>query len=353
MAVKNGDTLPLRIGLNTEFRSNGKKGDEHINFSVLDPAYSDRVWAVACVPVIVPLIGDRDLPAILDKLDGIILTGSRRDLDPRNDGFRLHPTTQPLDPIREKFDRALVRRIRERKMPVLGIGGGMQLLNVAGGGTLGLHIPDDWPRAKPHITQGDDREPTRHALEIEPDSLIERAYRLELTRSNKPERPIVPSEHHQAVDDCAEGFRVTARCPNGIIEAIESTDRDWLAVGVQWHPEAPNATRMDWLLFETWANEVRLAQVRKTCGLQLPAPAAGLAADDPKREFSRPQAATYLHVGISQLRRRALKNKRPLFFRRGGTVIYTKASLDDFLAEEQALAGPELPPIDTPRLASH
>ena len=98
-------------------------------------------------------------------------------------------------------------------MPVMGIGCGMQLLNVSQGGNLFLHIPEDLPKALPHLDAMDPNH--RHALEIEMGTLMERVYGEGEIRVN--------SMHHMAIDDVAPGFAVTARCPDGVVEAIEST----------------------------------------------------------------------------------------------------------------------------------
>jgi putative glutamine amidotransferase len=190
---------------------------------------------------------------VLDLLDGMVLIGGA-DLDPRRDGFMLHPTVRPLDPRREQFDRLLMRMISDREMPVFGIGVGMQLLNVSLGGNLLLHIPEDLPKALPHKDQLDPAH--RHSLEVVPGSLMERVYGDGEIRVN--------SYHHMAVDEVAAGFRVTARCPDGVIEAIESTT-SWLALGTQFHPEADTASALDVRIFEEFlcgitgeAAEVRL-----------------------------------------------------------------------------------------------
>ena len=114
-----------------------------------------------------------------------------------------------------------------RRLPVMGVGCGMQLLNVSQGGTLFLHIPEDLPHAIPHLDAMDPNH--RHALEIETGTIMERVYGEGEIRVN--------SMHHMAIDDVAPGFAVTARCPDGVIEAIESTRDDWFAFGTQFHPE--------------------------------------------------------------------------------------------------------------------
>ena len=162
------------------------------------------------------------------------------DLDPRNDGFMLHPSVRLLDGRRERFDRTLMRLVAERKMPVLGIGCGMQLLNLTQGGNLFLHLPEDLPRALPHA---DATDPThRHALEVERGSLMDRVYGEGEIRVN--------SMHHMAIDEVAPGFAVTARCPDGVVEAIESTADDWFAIGTQFHPQSDSASALDLRIFD-------------------------------------------------------------------------------------------------------
>ena len=132
------------IGLNAEFRSAKKDSPA---FSYLSAGYYDAIVASGGVPVIVPpLKEDDDLERILDLLDGMVLIGGA-DLDPRRDGFMLHPAVRTMEPRREDFDRRLMRMIAARRMPVFGIGVGMQLLNVSQGGNLFLHVPEDMPRA--------------------------------------------------------------------------------------------------------------------------------------------------------------------------------------------------------------
>ena len=225
------------IGLNADFRAAKK---ETPAFSYLATAYYDSVTEVGGIPVVIPPLAEPDdLPCLLDMLDGVILVGGG-DLDPRRDGFMLHPTVRPLDPRRETFDRTLMALIAERRMPVFGIGVGMQLLNLSQGGNLFLHIPEDMPDSLPHRDPLDPEH--RHGLELTPGSLMERVYGDGELRVN--------SMHHMAVDEVAPGFEVTARCPDGIVEAIESTCEDWFAFGTQFHPESESASALDMRIFE-------------------------------------------------------------------------------------------------------
>jgi len=225
------------IGLNADYRCAKKDSPA---FSYLCAGYYDCVVAAGGVPLIIPPMSDeKDLSRVLELLDGLVLVGGA-DLDPRRDGFMLHPAGRLLDERRESFDRTLVRLAAKRRLPVFGIGVGMQLLNVSRGGNLFLHLPEDLPRSLPHKDSLDPAH--RHALEVEPGSLMERVYGDGEIRVN--------SIHHMAVDEVAPGFKVTARCPDGVIEAIESTRPDWFAMGTQFHPESESASALDLRIFE-------------------------------------------------------------------------------------------------------
>ena len=225
------------IGINTDYRSARRDAPA---FAFRAAGYFDSVAKAGAVPLIIPpLENEADLSRVLDLLEGMVLGGGA-DLDPRHDGFMVHPSQRLLESRREQFDRMLMRLIARRRMPVLGIGCGMQLLNVSQGGNLHLHIPEDLPRALPHIDAMDPAH--RHALEVVPSSLMERVYGEGEIRVN--------SLHHMAIDEVAPGFAATARCPDGVIEAIESTMEDWFAIGTQFHPQSDSASALDLRIFE-------------------------------------------------------------------------------------------------------
>ena len=232
------------IGINADFRA--AQGNQP-SFSVVTAGYYESILRAGGIPVIVPPMEEEDdINAVLDSLDGFVLIGGA-DLDPRRDGFVLHPTVRPMDRRREAFDRKLMQLIADRRMPVFGIGVGMQLINVTMGGNLFLHIPEDLPTAIPHRDPQDPGQ--RHSLEIQPGSLMERVYGDGEIR--------VSSRHHMAVDEVAPGFHVTARCPDGVIEAIESEREDWIAIGTQFHPENEAASALDVRVFEEFLDLVR------------------------------------------------------------------------------------------------
>lgn len=232
------------IGINADYRcANGNQP----SFSVVTAGYYDSITRAGGIPIIIPPMQDEDdINAILDRLDGVVFIGGA-DLDPRRDGFMLHPSVRTMDARRETFDRRLMQLVVERRMPVFGIGVGIQLLNVTTGGNLFLHIPEDLPTAIPHRDAQDPGH--RHSLEIAPNSLMERVYGDGEIR--------VSSRHHMAIDEVAPGFRVTARCPDGVVEAIESEREDWIAIGTQFHPENEAASALDVRVFEEFLDLVR------------------------------------------------------------------------------------------------
>ncbi len=236
-------TKPM-IGLNADFKAAVRSTPA---YGYIAAGYFQSIAAAGGVPIIVPPLEDPEsVKAVLQHVHGFVMIGGA-DLDPRNDGFMLHPSVRPLAPLRETSDRMLIAEVAERRMPVLGIGTGMQLLNVHQGGNLFLHIKDDLPSAVPHHDPQDPNH--RHTLDVVSDSLIGRVYGDGEIR--------VSSRHHMAIDEVAPGFRVTARCPDGVIESIESEMIDWFAIGTQFHPECGAASALDIRIFEEFVDGVR------------------------------------------------------------------------------------------------
>jgi putative glutamine amidotransferase len=232
-----------RIGLNADFRPATKDAPA---YSFIAAGYYDALLQCGTIPLVVPPLEDEaDIEAVLDLVDGFVLVGGP-DLDPQNDGFMRHPSVRPMPARREKFDRTLVRLIADRRMPVFGIGAGMQLLNLSQGGNLHLHIPEDVPKALPHKDSLDPGH--RHGLEVVRGTLMERVYGDGEIRVN--------SFHHMAIDEVAPGMQVTARAPDGVVEAIESVDDDWFVVGTQFHPESDTASALDLRIFEEFVASI-------------------------------------------------------------------------------------------------
>jgi putative glutamine amidotransferase len=243
-------TRPL-IGLNVDFVPAGRATRPHLRLNV---GYAEAVFAAGGMPVLMPLLGqEAEIAALLDRLDGFVLTGGL-DLDPRKQGLPRHPSVQLMPERREDHDRLLVRQLLQRQMPVLGIGVGMHQLNIACGGSLFMHLPEELPRSMPHRDPSSDG-PHRHIVNLQPNTRLDEIYGGGELRVN--------SNHHQAVKQPGTGFRVAALAPDSVIEAIEATDASWFCVGVQWHPEADSGSALDLQLFECLVQAgIRYAQAQ-------------------------------------------------------------------------------------------
>jgi putative glutamine amidotransferase len=171
---------------------------------------------------------------LLDRLDGLILSGGI-DLDPAVYGAQRHPETQDFQTDRDEFEVAMVRRAVERDLPLLGICRGMQVMNVASGGTLHQHLPESHGHGD-HRRVAGSFDGSDHDVRLTTGSLAARAAG-ELLHGTK-------SHHHQGVDRVGDGFTVTGSSTlDALVEAIELSDHRF-ALGVQWHPEADERSRV-------------------------------------------------------------------------------------------------------------
>lgn len=202
----------------------------------LNPDFAAAIGAAGGLPLLLPpfapggTVDGSAIEAALDAVDALVLSGGD-DLDPSAYGQALHPKTVRLDVERDRSDLALVAAAVRRGLPILGVCGGMQLLNVAFGGSLHQHLADRRADVYPDLHPIHDAQETdldAHDVEVEPHSRV-----FEFVRES---RLSTNSRHHQAVDRPGRGLSVTARAQDGVIEAIECEDVAFV-VGVQWHPE--------------------------------------------------------------------------------------------------------------------
>lgn len=191
--------------------------------------YVDALRRAGAVPVILPP-GDPRQARWLDVLDGIVLSGGG-DIDPHRYRGPNHSTLRGLDEERDTSELALLPRVLDAGLPALLICRGAQLLNVHLGGTLHSHVPDVYGEAVPHRAMADEAGETTHVLHevaVEPGS--------RLAEVLGQARCTVASWHHQAPAEIAPGLTVTARAPDGCVEALGLDAHPWL-LALQWHPE--------------------------------------------------------------------------------------------------------------------
>ena len=170
----------------------------------------------------------------LAGVDGLMLTGGD-DVAPARYGEPAHPTVVEAEPGRDEFELALIKDARARNLPIFAICRGIQVLNVACGGTLVQDIPTEVTGALPHRFAVPPHEPyfLAHEVWIDKDTLLWKLMRERLSDADACE---VNSRHHQAVKRLAPGFKVAATAPDGVIEAVEDPGARF-CLGVQWHPE--------------------------------------------------------------------------------------------------------------------
>ncbi len=173
---------------------------------------------------------DEDPDAVVDEIDGLLLTGGG-DVDPSVYGERRHPTVRDAEPGRDTFELAITRRAMERDVPVLAICRGAQVLNVAAGGSLVQDIPSEVDTMLTHTLEQPDG--VAHGVRVTKGSQLERALGPMLDESR---RCRVNSRHHQAVGRVGDSLEVSARSEDGVVEAIERPDAAY-CLGIQWHPE--------------------------------------------------------------------------------------------------------------------
>jgi putative glutamine amidotransferase len=174
------------------------------------------------------------IDAALAGIDGLLLTGGD-DVAPSRYGDAAHPTVVEAEPARDEFEIGVFLGARARRLPIFGICRGIQVMNVACGGTLVQDIPSHITGALGHSLTVPPNQPysLAHEVWIEKDSLLSQLMRERLNDADSCE---VNSRHHQAVKDVAKCFRVSATAPDGVIEAIEDPTQRF-CLGVQWHPE--------------------------------------------------------------------------------------------------------------------
>ncbi len=210
--------------------------------TTLDRAYVDAVTGAGAVALVLPVQPSGNVAATIGALDALVLSGGG-DVAPERYGAERHPAVGGVDHDRDEWELALIAEARRQSLPMLAICRGMQILNVALGGTLVQHLPD--AVGSPHLVP-DRFAAAAHPVQIAPGTCLAKLLDTDVVDVN--------TLHHQAIEVPADGLLVSARDEHGIVEAVELPDEP--VVGVQWHPEllahvAPHARLFEWLVAQT------------------------------------------------------------------------------------------------------
>jgi len=227
-------TSPV-IGITT-----GYKAEKRPTISV-PAAYVDSILLAGGIPLLLPPVDDAPTAErLVEHFNAVLLTGGP-DLDPAEYGQEPHPETKPLHPRRNRFDLSIARLAADRSLPVMGICLGCQVLNVALGGTLYQHLPEQLPAALTH-SAGEPGGRAAHRVQIADGSRLARIVGTTDLETN--------SSHHQAIREVAPALRAVAWSADGVIEAAEARDERFL-LAIQWHPENLAAERPEHLALFT------------------------------------------------------------------------------------------------------
>lgn len=216
-------TSELRPGELSTLRRHGEPPHAEMALGI---TYARAIEAAGGVPVVMPPLTHGAVPALVERLEGLLLSGGP-DLAPAAYDQRPHVELGSTEPRLDAFEYAVVREALKLELPILGICRGAQALNVACGGTLHQHLPDVAGSSISH-RQSDEGGTTTHDVDVLAGSMLSRVVGSSQLAVN--------SFHHQAVDRLGSGLRVSARSADGTVEAIEDPRRRFV-LAVQWHAE--------------------------------------------------------------------------------------------------------------------
>lgn len=191
--------------------------------------YSEAVEAVGGAPLHISLIPNREyIAVVMDGIDGVLLPGSNSDVDPQRYGSEPHQALGHVHSIKDETDLLVLEEIERRRLPLFGICFGMQVLNVARGGTLIQDIASQVQGAVKH-EQGTPRDRPSHSVRLLEES--------RLASLAERDRAVVNSHHHQAIETVGRDLVASAWAADGLVEALEDPRSDRFVMAVQWHPE--------------------------------------------------------------------------------------------------------------------
>jgi putative glutamine amidotransferase len=211
----------------TKVPSNGAKPTQEPTL-FLPRRYCRAIHTSGGMPVILPPVASRSgLRKILQRVDGLLISGGNFDIHPRFYGEKPIAALGTINQERTEFELALIDEALKHDMPLLGVCGGAQAINVVLGGSLYQDIATQLPNAEEH-EQGT-KPQSGHRIKIHDGTRLRRIVRTQALKVN--------TTHHQAIKTLGEGLVVNATAQDGLIEGIESPSHRFV-VGVQWHPEA-------------------------------------------------------------------------------------------------------------------
>lgn len=239
-------------------------------FHIAGRKYVDAVRLAGAMPLVAPPFAEAELDALLDLADGVLFTGSPSNVHPSHFGEAVHDPELPLDPDRDAWTLPLIRRVLARGVPMFAICRGTQETNVALGGTLHQAVQEQPGLADHRAPKGAPAEVQyglSHPVDVVPGGLLERI--VGRTRFD------VNSVHGQGIKRLADGLRVEARAPDGLVEAFTKPDAPGFNLCVQWHPEwRAAANPVSVRLFDAFGVAVRA--YRDRARVPLPRPAVAL-----------------------------------------------------------------------------
>ena len=239
-----------------------------IREAVVSPvSYTRAVERAGGTPIVLPPVPSSSIPSLIARIDGLLVAGGR-DVDPSLYDEAPHDQTDLPDHRRDRFELLMIRAAIDADLPFLAICRGMQVLNVARGGTLIQHLPD---RLGNESHKPDPVKLTTHDVQISAGSKLAGVL---------GESALVPAMHHQAINRLGTGLATVARTEDQVIEAVEVTGHRF-GIGVQWHPEEGDDAR----IFEALVNAAKAAPVSQPVPV---AQAVGQSAADVSSRSKRP-----------------------------------------------------------------
>ncbi len=193
----------------------------------LSPVYSDAVIQAGGIPLLIPLVSEENIEELCEQIDGLIITGGE-DIDPAYYNEYPHIDLQRTTPRLDKMEFNLIKKMLELDKPYVGTCRGLHMLNIVMGGTLFQSIHSQREKPSMQHRQNSIRTHRTHPITLQKGSKLYDIFQEEHFKVN--------SFHHQAVNKVGDGLKVVANAPDGIIEAVESTEHTFV-IGFQWHPE--------------------------------------------------------------------------------------------------------------------